>query len=119
MLSQSHDQSFVASVVDLMQSVGPVSARRMFGGHGLFLDGLMIALVSQGTLYLKTDQSSAAEFFDLGLESFTYTRKGKICSLSYVQAPEEVLDNTEEMLEWGNKAYSAALRAASKKRKKG
>jgi TfoX/Sxy family transcriptional regulator of competence genes len=38
--------------------------------------------------------------------------------MSYFQAPEEAMEDGEEMNAWANKAYSAALRAAAKKQKK-
>lgn len=109
------DQEFADHVVDLMQSIGPVRARRMFGGHGIFLDGLMFALLADGALYLKADTQTAGDFVRLGLARFTYNKQGKAFALSYYQAPEEVLDSPAEMSRWANKAYSAALRAAAGK----
>jgi DNA transformation protein len=105
-------------VAELMQSLGPVRAKRMFGGHGIFIDDLMFGLVADSTLYLKVDKESETEFRKKGLEAFSYNKKGKEVSLSYFQAPEEALEDGEEMNIWGNKAYSAALRSASRKKKK-
>ncbi|GGB78971.1 DNA transformation protein tfoX [Marinobacterium zhoushanense] len=102
---------FVDWVVELMQCIGPVSAKRMFGGHGLFLDGLMFALIIDRELYLKADDQTRQGFVDQGLAPFTYLRQGKPCSLSYYQAPEELLESVEMMREWANQAYGVALRA--------
>lgn len=104
-------------MVELMQSLGPVLAKPMFGGHGIFIDDLMFGLVADSTLHLKVDKESENEFKAKGLETFTYNKKDKEVSLSYYQAPEEALEDSEEMNTWGNKAYSAALRAALKKQK--
>ncbi len=116
------EKEFVSYVVDLMQTIGPVRAKSMFGGHGIFLDELMFALVADNILYLKADKDTESEFKDRGLEVFTYNKKGKGASykaitMSYYQAPEEALEASEEMNLWANKAYNVALRAASKKRK--
>lgn len=111
------EKEFVTYVVDLMQSIGPVQARSMFGGHGIFLDELMFGLIADATLYLKADKETINEFSDKGLEAFTYIKKGKEYKMSYYQAPEEALEDSEEMITWANKAYNAALRAASKQRK--
>ena len=113
------NKEFVSYVVDLMQSIGPVRAKSMFGGYGLFLDELMFALIANNTLYLKVDKNTEKEFKNRGLEIFTYNKKGKDAScktitMSYYQAPEETLDDSEEMNLWANKAYNVALRAASK-----
>jgi len=111
------EKEFVSYVVDLMQSIGPVHAKGMFGGHGIFLDELMFALVADSVLYLKADKETVPEFEQKGLEAFTYGRQGKEFKMSYYQAPEEVLEDAEEMNVWANKAYDTALRAAAKKRK--
>ena len=117
-MASATEQEFAAYVVELMQTIGPAYEKRMFGGYGIFLDGLMFALIADSTLYLKADQESEQDFKAKGLEAFTYNKKGKEFSMSYFQAPEEALEDIEEMNAWGNKAYGAALRAAAKKRKK-
>ncbi len=115
MPASSKEKEFVSYVVDLLESLGPVRAKGMFGGHGIFLEGLMFGLVADSILYLKADKESESEFNARGLEAFTYNKQGKAFKMSYYQAPEEVLENGEEMNTWANKAYCAALRAASKK----
>ena len=114
----NEEKEFVSYVVELMQSIGPVHAKRMFGGHGIFLDGLMFGLVADSALFLKVDKETEDEFKARGLEAFTYNKKGKEFKMSYYQAPEETLEDGEEMNSWANKAYGAALTAASKKRRK-
>lgn len=115
MPASNKEREFVSYVVDLMQSVGPVHAKGMFGGHGIYLDGLMFGLVADSVLYLKVDKQTRKEYKDRGLDAFTYSKKGKEYKMSYFQAPEEALEDREEMNTWANKAYRAALRAASKK----
>ena len=112
------EKEFVFYVVDLMSSIGPVEAKSMFGGHGIYLEGLMFALVADSILYLKSDEETENDFKVKGLLAFTYNKKGKEYKMSYYQAPEEALEDGEEMNVWANKAYGAALRAAAKKRKK-
>ena len=114
----NEEKEFVSYVVELMQSLGPVTAKGMFGGHGIFLDGLMFGLVADSVLYLKADKETENEFMANGLEAFTYNKKGKEFKMSYYQAPEEALEDAEEMSSWAKKAYAVALKAASKKMKK-
>lgn len=118
MPTNNAEKEFVSYVVDLMQSIGPVRAKGMFGGHGIFLKELMFGLVADNILYLKADNETVDEFMKKELEAFTYYKKGKEFKMSYYQAPEETLEDSEEMNVWANKAYGAALRAASKKRYK-
>ena len=46
MPSSPEEKEFTSYVVDLMQSIGPVNAKAMFGGYGIFLEGLMFGLVA-------------------------------------------------------------------------
>lgn len=117
MRASAEEKEFVAYVVELMQSIGPVRAKAMFGGHGIFLEDLMFALVADSVLFLKVDKQTENNFKVKGLEAFTYMKNGKEFNMSYFQAPEEVLEEGEEMSYWANMAYSAALRGASKKQK--
>ncbi|GMR16216.1 MAG: hypothetical protein BMS9Abin31_0530 [Gammaproteobacteria bacterium] len=114
----SQKKVFVSYVVELMQSIGSVHAKSMFGGYGIYLDGLMFGLVADSVLYLKSDKETEIEFKTKGLEAFTYNKKGKKYKISYYQAPEEALEDGEEMNFWAKKAYGVALKAASKKREK-
>ena len=113
------EKEFVSYIVELMSSIGPVYAKGMFGGHGIYLDGIMFALVANSVLYLKSDEHTENEFKEKGLEPFTYNKKGKEYAMSYYQAPEEALEDSEEMRLWANKAYVVALKAASRKAKRG
>jgi DNA transformation protein len=118
MPSSPEEKEFISYLVDIMQSIGPVSAKAMFGGYGFFLDGLMFGLVADGVLYLKADKETENDFKAKELEQFTYYKKGKEFKMSYYQAPDEALEDGEEMHSWAAKAYETALRAAAKKRKK-
>lgn len=110
------EKEYARYIVDLMQSIGPVYSKKMFGGYGIFLDGLMFALIANGTLYLKADKETESDFNQRGLEAFSYQKQGKEFKLSYFQAPEESLDNIEEMRDWANKAYDVAIKAAKNKK---
>ena len=110
---------FVSYLTELLQCIGPSQAKRMFGGHGLFIEGLMFGLVSDGVLYLKANDQSRDQFTTQGLEPFTYYKQGKPFKLSYYQVPEEALDDPQIMEYWGNLAFRSALQEAAKKSIKG
>lgn len=94
-----------------MAGLGPVSARRMFGGFGLYLQGLMFALIVDDQLYLKADQQSVDDFVRAGSRPFTYQARGRAVALRYYEAPAEVFDDHEVMGEWARRAFAAARRA--------
>jgi DNA transformation protein len=118
MSSSGLEKEYVSYVVDLMQSIGPVYAKAMFGGYGIYLDGVMFALIADQVLFLKVDEQTVNDFKSNGLEAFTYYKKGSEYKMSYHQAPDDTLEDYEVMNLWANRAYAAALRAASGKRKK-
>ena len=102
---------FVEYLQEVFREFGPINVRRMFGGHGVYFDGVMIGLVADDTLYLKADKASAPKFTEHGLSQFQYSKGGKIVGMSYYLAPEEALEDPSEMCEWAKLAYEAALRA--------
>ena len=107
-------REFVDYIVDLSQVIGPVYSKRMFGGYGVFLEGLMFGLIFRNTFYLKVDANSRDYYVSRGLEPFSYERQGKRLNLNYYQAPEEVLDDITAMKVWCNCAFEVAMRAAAK-----
>lgn len=109
--SKPRRNEFVEHVLELLAPFGSVSARRMFGGFGIYRDALMFALVAGDVLYLKADTENRGEFEEAGSEPFSYTVRRKQVILSYWRAPEEALENAESMRTWARSAFAAALRA--------
>jgi len=108
---------FVDHLTEQFEEFGPVTIRRMFGGHGIFHDGLMFGLVVDDALYLKADQHSRAMFESVGLPAFEYTRRGKRIALSYYLAPGEALEDPLTLAEWARPAFDAALRGKNAARR--
>ncbi len=105
---------FADFLKDAFRDFGPVQVRRMFGGKGVFYDGVMIGLVADDMLYLKADATSVAEFKALDLAQFQYPKGDKLVGMSYDQAPEGAMEDPSEMCRWAELAYSAALRSKKK-----
>ena len=108
-------REYVAHIVDLLQLVGPVESKSMFGGFGMFLEGLMFGLVVGNELYLKVDTQNLQDYEDLGLQAFSFEKNGRQIKMSYYQAPEEAMEDAELLSDWASNAYDAAMRAAAKK----
>lgn len=102
---------FVQSLHEVFERLGRIETKRMFGGHGVWHEGRMIALVADETLYLKSDAESAVHFDRLNLQPFTYMRQGKAMPMSYRLAPVDLFEDREEAARWGRLAYEAALRS--------
>ena len=109
---------FVESLHEIFERFGRIEPRRMFGGHGIFHEGRMIAIVLKDTLYLKSDADSAEHFDKLNLPPFTYERGGKTMPMSYRQAPADLFEDRHEAALWGRRAYEAALRSGQPPKQK-
>jgi len=79
--------------VELLAPAGAVRARRMFGGHGLYVDDLFVAIIAMGRLYLKADDTTRAQFEGAGCEPFEYSAKDRSVTLGYWSAPYEALES--------------------------
>lgn len=102
---------------ELFQSIPGVQFRRMFGGLGVFRDGVMFGLVAFERLYFKTDDETEPRFAEAGAEPFVYDGKGKPIQMSYWTAPDEALDDPELFEEWARLGIEASRRAAAAKPK--
>jgi DNA transformation protein len=102
---------------EIFSAFGPVSVRRMFGGAGIYADGLMFALVADGIIYLKAGPQNEADFEREGLPSFTYAAgNGKRAVMSYRRMPDRLYDDPDELVHWARGALAAARYALKKPR---
>lgn len=106
---------FVAHCVELLEPVGPVRVRRMFGGWGLYAQELFIAIVAFERLYLKADAATEAAFERAGGQRFEYTAEGRTLALRYWTPPAEALDAPPLMQPWARLAMQAALSARARR----
>jgi DNA transformation protein and related proteins len=101
---------------ELFGVFGPVEVRRMFGGAGIYAEGRMFALVSDGVIYLKADEHNAPAFERERLEPFTYaTRTGRRGVMSYRRMPDRLYDDPDELAIWARAALAAAARGEVEK----
>ncbi|MBI5925600.1 MAG: TfoX/Sxy family DNA transformation protein [Aquabacterium sp.] len=114
--SSIRKQEFANFIVELMAGWAPVQARRMFGGFGVYRDGLMFAILIEDTLYLKVDDESEPLFAQRGLARFSYESKGRTASLRYCEAPPEAYDEPAHMATWARLAYDCAVRQQNRKK---
>lgn len=104
---------------ELLSAVGDAQAKRMFGGWGLYIDGVFVAIVVGETLYLKTDDQTQERFVAAGGTRFEYTARGKQHSSGYWSVPPEAMDSPALMAPWARLALEAAVRAKAARAPKG
>ncbi|WP_027057200.1 TfoX/Sxy family protein [Mesorhizobium loti] len=99
-------------IAELFAGLGPVSIRRLFGGKGIYFDGVIVAIVLRGELLLKADEHSIPDFEAAGCQQWTYTgtRHGKLVAMPYWSVPDDAFDDPDEMAVWAQRAYEAGRR---------
>jgi len=108
--------AFVLHCLELLAPLGAVRARRMFGGYGLYIDEVFVALIADERLYMKADEASRTTFERAGCEPFAYSRRDRSAvTLGYWAAPEQALDSPSAMAPWARLSLAAALRAKGSK----
>ncbi|WP_324157752.1 TfoX/Sxy family protein [Ideonella sp.] len=88
----------------------------MFGGHGVYLDEVFIAIIVGDDLFLKTDAESRPAFEAAGCRAFEYrSAEGRQVALGYWSAPADAMESPAQMLPWARRALASALRARASK----
>lgn len=96
---------------DIFAALGPISVKKMFGGKGIYHDGLIVGLVVDGEVLLKGDAISGPEFEAAGAGRWAYDGKGKPVKMPYWSIPDSAMDDPDELAVWTKKAFEAAIRA--------
>ncbi|MEE9542798.1 MAG: TfoX/Sxy family protein [Thermodesulfobacteriota bacterium] len=112
----SVSDDYIDFVSDLLSPLGEITVKRMFGGAGIYLDGLFFAIIENDTLRFKVDATNRADFEALGMGPFKpYKDKKEI--MQYYEVPIDVLEDNAALEEWALKALEVARTAKTKKKK--
>lgn len=113
------NRQFADYCCDLLATQGPCVPKRMFGGWGISIDGLTLAIITNlgkgERLWLKADEETRSRFEAAGCERFTFQMKDRLASMGYYTAPEEAMDSQDAMQAWARLALECALRARAAK----
>jgi DNA transformation protein len=103
------------ALCDIFSGLGPVTITRMFGGKGIYHQGVIFAVVLRGEVMLKADAEAAPHFAAAGCKQWTYIgrRHGKSVAMPYWSVPDGALDDPDEMTPWAKMAYEAGVRSGN------
>lgn len=97
---------------DVLGYIDGITDRAMFGGWGIYKDGLIIGIIAEGELYLKADLMSIKILTEQGCYPFSYQGKdGKKMSMAYMSVPEETLENQEAIEARIEESFAISARA--------
>jgi DNA transformation protein len=102
---------FRSFVLDQLEPLGPIVAKSMFGGVGLYCDGVFFGLIALDVLYLKVDETTRRDYEAAGSRAFRPypDRSG---TMQYYNVPVDVLESQIDLVEWARKAVTVARRVA-------
>ena len=98
-------------LIDQLSPLGDVRGRALFGGYGVYLDGLIIGIIAFDAFYLKVDEENRPDFEAAGAEPFSYEARGRRTIMAYCECPADVLEESERLRHWTLKALAASRRA--------
>jgi DNA transformation protein and related proteins len=101
----------------LFEPFGVVAVKRMFGGSGIYVEGLCFAIESGGEVFLKVDAQSEASLSAAGSSPFIYNARGKAMTTSFWRLPSAAYDEPDELIRWAALGLDAARRMAAAKPK--
>jgi DNA transformation protein len=104
--------NYLDYVREQLAGLGGVSSRRMFGGAGLYCDELFFALVDNDTLYLRVNDANRAHYTTRGMAQFRPYPDSPQLSMSYYEAPADVLEDAAALVAWARRSVAAAMAAA-------
>jgi DNA transformation protein len=102
-------------VLEQLGRVTPVNAKSMFGGVGLYAEGLFFALIAEDRLYFKVDDTTRSDFERLGMEPFRPF--GEDSAMGYYEVPADVVEDPVQLAPWMRRAINVAAAAKRRKRK--
>jgi DNA transformation protein len=100
---------------EVLGHIPGITARAMFGGYGVYKDGVIFGLIDDDRLYFKVDDTNRNDYEAAGSKPFVYLHKGKEMSMAYWEVPEVVLENKDEVEKWLQKSVTASVNAKKKK----
>jgi DNA transformation protein len=105
----SISDEFVDYVIDQLSDWGEVSARKMFGGAGLYHERVIFGLIADDVAYLKVDDSNRKDFVQAGASPFNpFPNKVKTIIMPYYEIPADVLENPTVLAEWAQRSFDIA-----------
>jgi DNA transformation protein len=110
--------AFAELLREHLAPLGPITLRRMFGKTGVFCEGVMLAMVSDDTVYVRLDDQDRASFKEAEASPLlSYQKGGRSIDLAFCQVPDRLIDEPDELLARARAALAAAHRVAATRRR--
>src|SRR6201987_126662 len=107
---------FAEFLREQLAPLGRITMRRMFGKTGGFCDGVMFAMVTENTLYVRVDDQNRVTFKEAeSSPPLNYAKRGSTIDPSFWPVPERLFDEHDELVLGARPAPAAAPRVQAKR----
>jgi DNA transformation protein len=106
---------YLAYILEQLARLPSLRSNRMFGGIGLYSDGLFFGLIDDDTLFFKTNDSNIAPYRERQMPRFMPFPDRPEAVLGYHQVPADVIEDAETLVDWARKSVAVALSAQAAK----
>ena len=113
--SRSMDKPILKNSLRLLDHLGNVRSRSMFGGFGIFAGEAMFALVVNNKLHLRANTKTEEEFKQAGLKPYIYKKRGFPVITKHYAILDQWWEEPEKIIEQAKYSLEATL--ADKKAK--
>ena len=111
-------REYLEYVLEQLERLGGVTARRMFSGFGLYQHEVFFGLIFSDTLYFKVNDANRPDYESRGMRRFQPYKDKPHLSFTYYEVPAEVLEDREQLTLWATRSVQAALAIALEKQAK-
>ncbi len=111
----AYSDSYKTYVDEQLEGIDGLYAKKMFGGVGYFVDGVIFACIMGGKLRLKVDETNQAQFEELGMKGYEIPGKNRV--MPYFEIPEKILEDKEELHKWALQSLEIGVKTKKKKKK--
>jgi DNA transformation protein len=106
----SVQDQYLAYILEQLAALGSLRSNRMFGGIGLYSREIFFGLIDDDTLFFKTDESNVAPYRERNMPRFMPFPDRPEAVLGYHQVPADVIEDSEQLVDWARKSVEVALR---------
>jgi DNA transformation protein len=106
-------QAYLAYVLEQLAGLDGIASRRMFGGFGLYCDGIFFALISGDVLYFKVGSANRQDYAERGMRQFRPFADRPQVSAGYHELPADILEDSEQCVAWARRSVAAAAAPAA------
>ena len=96
------DESFKDFILDQFSDLEGINCRAMFGGHGIYCNGIFFGIIHKGRLYFRTNDKTRQEYIKEGMKPFRPNAKQIL--KTYYEVPVDVMEDPDRLVDWVRKA---------------